>query len=379
MFTVLLVSKLTPQIKSLISYLKLQISVCHTHSAQEAALLFRNRTVDAILIEGDQDTKFIMDSLDRLCMQHIPVPIIIYSAQRAPEFAIEVMKRGVDDYVFKTKDFDQLRITLLATIQKRYSFRTSKPTSATEQIIDELRGESKKVSDIQRFIATCAPANETVMLYGESGTGKTFIARLIHKYSLRRENQFRIVNCAAIPEALMESELFGSEVGAFTGAIKRKGVFTRAHRGTLLLDELGDLPLTSQAKLLQVLDESRYTPLGSEHEFAVDVRFISATNKTIMQMIKDGEFRADLYYRMAVLSYTVPPLRERVEDIPTLAWHFLRTRDNNESTYFTPAAIDKMMAYAWPGNIRELKNCVIRAAVQSGGDRISARCISFDV
>ena len=374
----MLIAQPTPEAQSLLSYLQIHINVYVAHSNRETASIFSRKNIDVVLIAEDRDPQFIFRSLDWVYTRNITTaPVVVYTAQDNPETIIAIMKKGIDDYLLKTINLEQLQASLVLCMQKRPSLhrRHSEDTDTEEEEIGKLHGISEETKRTRALIRKFATTDATVMLYGESGTGKTLVARLIHEYSNRRNNNFCSINCAAIPETLMESELFGSEVGAFTGAVKRRGVFARAHRGTLFLDELGDFSLVSQSKILQAIEEKRYSPLGSEREFAVDIRFISATNKNITEMIEKREFRLDLYYRMAILSHTITPLRERPEDIIPIAWHTLRS--NNDNKFFSTSAIDKLTCHSWPGNIRELKNCIIRASIMSDGNRISAPDILF--
>ena len=215
-------------------------------------------------------------------------------------------------------------------------------------------------------VVKVAPTESTVLIIGESGTGKELIATSIHKHSNRKEKPIVSLNCAAIPEGLLESELFGHEKGAFTGATSaKKGRFEQAHGGTLFLDEIGDMPLSTQAKVLRVLQEREFTRVGGTRSLQVDVRFIAATNKNLQEMTERGEFREDLYYRLNVFSLYLPPLRERSEDIPLLVNHSLKKI--SKDTRMSPAALHVLMGYDWPGNIRELQNVMERASVMSDG------------
>jgi two-component system response regulator GlrR len=229
----------------------------------------------------------------------------------------------------------------------------------------------KQVLEVVSHIAT---AESTVYIHGESGTGKELIARAIHFASERREKPFVAVNCAALPEALLESELFGHEKGAFTGAIKTsRGLFVQADQGTIFLDEIGDMPLSIQAKLLRVLQERQFHPVGGEGPVQVDVRVIVATNKNLEEGVRQGLFREDLYYRIHVIPIVIPPLRERREDIPILADHFLKkhgTAMNKEVKSLTPAAMQRLMLHNWPGNVRELENTIEYAVAMARDDVI---------
>lgn len=230
------------------------------------------------------------------------------------------------------------------------------------QLFPEIIGQSRAVRGVLSQIMKVAPTDSTVLISGESGTGKELVATSIFTHSLRKDSPFIKLNCVAIPEGLLESELFGHEKGAFTGAAGRKvGKFEMANGGTIFLDEIGDMPLTTQAKILRVLQEREFERVGGTRSITVDVRFIVATNKNLAKMLKEGQFREDLYYRINVLSLHLPPLRERKEDIPLLADHFLQ--NGPKSAQISSTALQLLMAYSWPGNVRELQNTVERAAV----------------
>jgi transcriptional regulator with PAS, ATPase and Fis domain len=228
-------------------------------------------------------------------------------------------------------------------------------------------GESPRMQEVFQLLELAAPTDATVLLLGETGTGKELIARAIHQNSPRREGPFVVVNCAAIPETLLESDLFGHERGAFTGAAQRKiGRFAAAHGGTIFLDEIGELPPALQAKILRVIQYKEFEPLGSTQTHRVDVRIIAATNRSLWEEVREGRFREDLFYRLNVVSITLPPLRQRPEDIPLLAQYFfdLYTRKNQRSIRgLEPAVLARLQAYHWPGNIRELENVIERAVI----------------
>lgn len=252
----------------------------------------------------------------------------------------------------------------------RRMHKALKPGKQIEQVV----GASVPMQDVFDQVHQVAPSRTTVLLRGESGTGKEVIARAIHKLSARKDEAFVCVNCAALTESLLESELFGHEKGSFTGAQgQRKGRFEMAHGGTLFLDEIGDISASFQAKLLRVLQEREFERVGGSVAVKVDVRLILATNRDLERMVKAGEFRADLYYRINVVSIQLPPLRERRDDIPAMAIHFLDrfNRDNRRKAQFSPAAMRVLTSCYWPGNVRELENCVERTATMAHGDVIS--------
>jgi transcriptional regulator with PAS, ATPase and Fis domain len=237
-------------------------------------------------------------------------------------------------------------------------------------------GESPLMQEIFEMLALAAPTDATVLLLGETGTGKELIGRAIHRNSVRRAGPFIVVNCAAIPENLLESDLFGHERGAFTGAVNRKaGRFALAHGGTILLDEIGELPISIQAKILRVLQFKEFEPLGSPKTQKVDVRIIAATNRSLADEVREGRFREDLFYRLNVVTLTLPPLRRRLEDIPILAYYFFETytqKNKRSIKAIDPLALDLLKAYNWPGNIRELENIMERAVIFCTGPTLTA-------
>jgi len=246
------------------------------------------------------------------------------------------------------------------------------------QLFPEIIGQSKAMRGVLSQIMKVAPTDSTVLISGESGTGKELVATSIFTHSLRKDSPFIKLNCVAIPEGLLESELFGHEKGAFTGAAGRKvGKFEMANGGTIFLDEIGDMPLTTQAKILRVLQEREFERVGGTRSITVDVRFIVATNKNLAKMLKEGQFREDLYYRINVLSLHLPPLRERKEDIPLLADHFLQ--NGPKSAQISSTALQLLMAYSWPGNVRELQNTVERADVMCENGTIEVNSLPQNI
>jgi len=314
-----------------------------------------------------------MDGIElmRRAKEIVPdIAVIIITAYGSIPTAIAAMKDGAYDYIEKPfcperaellikkvvehQELVEENIALRQHLEERYRF---------ENII----GKSHKMQQVFEVVRTVAKANATVLISGDSGTGKELIARAIHNQSPRRDKPFVAVSCAALPESLLESELFGHEKGAFTGAIARKkGKFEFANKGTLFLDEIGEMSANIQVHLLRVLEEKEFTRVGGNELIKVDVRLISATNKDLKKAIERGEFREDLYYRLNVVSIELPPLRERVEDIPLLAQHFLAkfaAENEKEVTGFAPEAMDFLLNYRWPGNVRELENAIERAVI----------------
>jgi len=313
--------------------------------------------------------------MEELHLIHPDMPVIILTAHGSIESAVEAMKRGAFTYLTKPFDSRELILQIERALEK---------TKLTGEIkrLRELLGEkynftnivakSEAMRNILDQVARIAGTDSTVAIYGPSGTGKELIAKAIHIASPRKDYPFLAINCAAIPESLLESELFGYEKGAFTGAERRtRGLFTRADKGTLLLDEIGDMPFSIQAKLLRVLQERIFFPLGSDQPVSVDVRVIAATNKDLKDEVRAGRFREDLFYRIHVIPIELPALKNRKEDIPSLVEHFIKKygdRLGKEIKSVTPAAMRKLMLYDWPGNVRELENIIEYAVVMTDTD-----------
>ena len=296
--------------------------------------------------------------------------VILMTAFGTTETAIEAMKFGAFDYILKPFDIPQMRglveraLEVSRMMKKMVSLPDREETSVAEET---LVGSSPAMQQVYKMIGQVAATEVTVLLRGESGTGKEMVARAIYHHSRRGDKPFLPVNCAAIPETLLESELFGHEKGAFTGALTRRvGRFEQCHGGTLFLDEIGDMTPATQAKILRVLQDGQFERLGGSERITSDVRVIVATNKDLEKAIREGTFRQDLYYRLKVVTLQLPPLRERKEDIPELVRYFLqrfRVDVNREVLDISPKALEKLMRYHWPGNVRELENAVKRALV----------------
>ncbi|KPJ71495.1 hypothetical protein AMJ52_08490 [candidate division TA06 bacterium DG_78] len=295
---------------------------------------------------------------------------IILTGYGTVESAVEAMRCGAYDYINKPINLDELEL-LIERIYKEQTLH-QELAALRDEIKEDVKFESfvadsKKMKDVLALISRVAKSNSTALLLGQSGTGKELVARLIHEASPRKNNRFIAISCAALPETLLESELFGYERGAFSGAEKRKiGKFELAHRGTLFLDEIGDLPLSIQVKLLRVLQEFTFERLGSNTPINVDVRLISATNQDLKKKIADGTFREDLYYRLNVITIEIPPLKDRREDIKPLTAHSIKKfsrKHNKQVKGITKDALSHLMRYDWPGNVRELENVIERAVV----------------
>ena len=346
-------------------------------TAQEGLDLFRRESPHLVLLD------VVMPGLDGLAVlkmireENARVPVIMLTGTKTVKTAVEAMKLGAADYLTKPFDVEELRLVvgkaletgelerevlqLRAQVAKRYSFHS-------------LIGKSSAMQEIYSKIEQLADTKATVLITGESGTGKELVARALHYNSARRDKPFIAINSAALPETLIESELFGHEKGSFTDAQARRiGQFELAHGGTLFLDEIGDLSPATQAKLLRVLQEREFNRVGGTQPIKVDVRIITATNKHLEELVKREAFREDLYYRINVVVLHLPPLRDRREDIPLLAQHILarRTEDGGQIQQdFTKDALELLTAYTWPGNVRELENVIEQALIWSNGKPI---------
>jgi DNA-binding NtrC family response regulator len=314
------------------------------------------------------------------------VPVIVMTAFGTVENAVDAMKSGAADFLLKPFSLDQLTAVVNKALEirtLREENRQLKEELGRKYRWDNIIGRSPGMQQIFATVMRVAPSRATVLLAGESGVGKDLIARAIHYHSPRKDRPFVKINCTALPENLMESELFGYEKGAFTGAnISKPGKFELADTGTVMLDEIGDVPPNIQVKLLRVLQEREFERLGSNKTLHIDVRVIAATNRDLRVALEDGTFREDLYYRLNVVPIEILPLRERKEDIPYLARHFVEklAPDTGGRVYgITDDAIDKLMQYSWPGNVRELENVIERSIVMATGEKLDTDDIRLDM
>jgi len=308
------------------------------------------------------------------------VPVIIMTAYSSVESAVSAIKDGAYDYLTKPLDFDKLKLSLeraMEHINLKEENRLLKENLGISFDRRNIIGRSSAMTKLLETVALVAPSEATVLITGESGTGKELIAGAIHFNSGRKDGPFVKINCAAITDTLLESELFGHEKGSFTGAERRKeGRFIQANGGSILLDEISEMPLAMQVKLLRVLQEREITRVGGENAVKTDVRVIAATNRDLKEMVNSGAFREDLYYRLNVVSLNTPPLRERREDIPLLAQNYLAIfagKNRKKIKGFTPEAMDGIVKYVWPGNVRELMNAVERAVVLARADYLDEK------
>ncbi len=342
-----------------------------------ASQVFDLAILDLQLVYSDGIT--LMEELHRT---NPGMPVIILTAHGSIESAVDAMKRGAFTYLTKPFDARELILHVEHALENR---RLSSEIDRLKGLLSErydfqnIVARSASMQTVLEAVSRIAKTESTVYIRGESGTGKELIARALHLASNRKEKSFIAINCAAIPETLLESELFGHEKGAFTGAVKStKGLFSQAHEGSIFLDEIGDMPLAIQAKFLRVLQERQFYPVGGEQPLDVDVRVIVATNKNLEDRVKEGLFREDLYYRIHVIPVVLPPLRERRDDIPVLADHFLKKfcgEMNKKIKGFAPQALRRLMLHDWPGNVRELENTVEYAVAMTGQDVIAEELI----
>jgi len=340
---------------------------------REALAIFRSSGIDLVIADLRMPEMGGLDLLIALRELQSDVPVIVVTAHGTIETAVAAMKHGAFDYVLRPFDMDVL---LLAVDRALNSVVIARQNAYLRQEMnrgwDAFVGTSKPMQALYQLIQRAGPSKASVLISGETGTGKELAARALHNASPRREQLFVPINCAAIPADLLEGELFGHEKGAFTGAQKdRVGKFELADGGTLFLDEITEMPIALQAKLLRVLQENVIERLGSNRAIPLDLRVIAATNRDAAEAVRSGKLREDLYYRINVITLHLPPLRERLDDIPVLVRHFIeKFRGRSGADGIAPAVIERLQAYAWPGNVRELENLVERATILSGSDRV---------
>ncbi len=336
-----------------------------------------HQEIDAVLLDVNLPTISGLDLLKQCKLNDIEIPIIMISGFISTENAMEAMREGAFEYLTKPFEIQKLIDTVnKAAIHKRTPARKDEdPVELTAAELDEIVGKSPEIVEIAKLVGQVAKSDAAILIFGESGTGKELIARAIHRNSRRRNKPFLSVNCAALAETLLESELFGHEKGAFTGAYyKRLGKFEQANGGTIFLDEIADMSMLTQSKLLRVLQEKKFERVGGNESIEVDVRVVAATNKSLVQCMKEGSFRVDLFYRLKVVSVYVPPLRERKGDISLLAEHFIEfysRKLNKNIKGMAKPALQMLQKYAWPGNVRELENNVQTACVMTKNELLN--------
>jgi len=327
-----------------------------------------------------------MEALEKIKKLNPAIPIIIMTAYSSVDKAVEAMKLGAYDYLTKPLNFDDLKLTIERAMSHLHLTRENadlKKKLSTDTGFSRIISTSPAMEAVMETARIAAPTDATILITGDSGTGKELFARAIHDQSPRKTSKLVSINCTALNETLLESELFGHEKGAFTGADKKRdGLFLHADKGTVFLDEIGDIPPSMQAKLLRAIQEREIQRIGSDRPIRIDVRIIVATNKHLEQEVKEGRFREDLFYRLNVIHIRIPALKERPDDIPLLAQYFLtRFSQKNRKRFkgFTPVAMDALVKHPWPGNVRELENAVERAVILSMGQYISEKDLPADV
>jgi putative PEP-CTERM system response regulator len=353
-------------------------------NAEEAFAQVKAHSPDVILLDIILPDLDGLKVLERIKQSDPDIIVIMITATKTVKTAVEAMKLGANDYVTKPFDIDELRLIItraLSTkaLEQEVKYRREEMDKSFD--FGNIIGKSKGMKEIFKVVKQIADSKSTVLIMGESGTGKELISRAVHYNSNRKNYPFVTINCAAIPETLIESELFGHEKGAFTNAIERKlGRFEVAHQGTLFLDEIGELSLMTQAKILRFLEEKEFNRVGGSKTIKVDVRLITATNKDLNQLIKKGSFREDLYYRIHVVPITIPPLRERKEDILLLTDYFINkfNIENNKNVKgIDKEALEMILQYEWPGNVRELENLIERVIALTSNEYIKVNELPF--
>jgi two-component system response regulator AtoC len=352
-------------------------------NGREALEILRGNPVDLVITDMRMPEMDGIELLTRLREDGVQVPVIVITAHGSVESAVEAMKRGASDYILRPFDIDALELVIEralngAEVARQNSFMREELNRGWDAFV----GTGSAMRAVYELIRQVAPTKASVMISGETGTGKELAARAVHNASPRGDRLFVPINCAAIPAEILEAELFGYEKGAFTGAVKERiGKFELANEGTLFLDEITEMPIALQAKLLRVLQESSIERLGSNRSIPLDIRVIAACNRNPREAIRDGRLREDLYYRINVMAIDLPPLRERKEDIPDLASHFIAKHSHrgNMTRLLDTGVISRLQAYAWPGNVRELENMVERALVLCGSGPLRAEHFPLDL
>lgn len=338
------------------------------------------KPVDAVLMDVRMANIGGIEALKQIRIHNPAIPVIIMTAYSSVDTAVEAMKLGAYDYLTKPLNFDELKLTLERSLEHMTLIKENqylKERLSEDSSLSNIIGRSQPLHELVDMVKTVSSTEATILISGESGTGKELFAKAIHANSHRRNGSLVTVNCAALTDTLLESELFGHEKGAFTGADKRRdGRFMQANGGTIFLDEIGEMPLPMQAKLLRAIQEREIQRVGSDKALKVDVRIIAATNRDLLKEAEKGTFREDLYYRLNVVNLWIPSLRERSEDVSLLADFFLKKyskRNRKQMKGFTPVAMDMLVKYGWPGNVRELENAIERAVILSTSEFVSEK------
>jgi len=363
-----------------------QLRVLTASTAAEGLKLLREEIPHVVLLDIRLGMQSGLDLFQQIHEIDPKALVIFITGHGTTDTAIEAMKIGAFDYLVKPLDFDQLHQAIdqaLKIGRLMHSAAAIDDDSSTDESSDRLVGNGPSMQLICKQIGRVAPQDVNVLVLGESGTGKELVARALYQHSRRNQAPFLAINCAAIPETLLESELFGHEKGAFTGADRRRiGKFEQCHHGTLFLDEVGDMPLATQAKILRLLQDGQFQRVGGNETLSVDVRVIAATNQNLDVMIEDGRFRRDLYYRLRGVTLHLPPLRERLDDIPELAHYFLFRFNRQLGTAvqsISQEALERLQAYRWPGNIRELQSVIRESLIVSTGPTLLPEFLSIEL
>jgi DNA-binding NtrC family response regulator len=361
------------------------LEVLTARTARQGIEMVQRRQPDAVLLDVRLADMSGLEAFDRIRQIDPRLPVIIITAFASTETAIEAMKRGAFEYLLKPVDFHQIQDVVNRAIELRRLTRVPAVFNGTAQsvpadsLVDRIVGHAGSMQEVYKAIGRIAPQDVTVLILGESGTGKELVARALYQHSRRGRSLFLTINCAAIPETLLESELFGHERGAFTGAERQRvGKFEQAHQGTLFLDEIGDMSGATQAKVLRLLQEQRFERIGGNETIQTDVRLIAATNKNLDQAVTKGNFRQDLLYRLNGFTIRLPALRERREDLPALIEYFIKQFNpalGKQVHAVSPEATRLLEEHCWPGNVRELQSTIKYALVHAVGDILTPSCL----
>jgi two-component system nitrogen regulation response regulator GlnG len=358
------------------------LGVISAGTAREGIELVRTKRPDVVILDIRLPDMSGLDAYDRIRALDPRLPVIMITAYARTETAIEAMRRGAYEYLLKPVDLRVLKEVVSRALEVSRLSRVPavvQESHAEDLSADHIVGNSIAMQEIYKAIGRVAPQDATVLLWGESGTGKELVARAIYHYSQRAGEPFLAINCAALPESLLESELFGHERGAFTGADQRRiGKFEQVNGGTIFLDEIGDMTPATQAKALRLLQQQQFERVGGNETISTNVRIIAATNQDLPAMVEQGRFRQDLYYRLSGFTIRLPPLREHRDDLPLLADHFIRLCNlelKKEVRSITPEAFFALEQHHWPGNVREFQSAIKYAMLQAGGDVITVDCL----
>ncbi len=354
-----------------------EFTVDSAHNGLEALEKVAKGNYDMLILDIKMPKMNGIEVLQRVKETHPDIDVIMITGLNEIETAVQAMKLGAFDYLPKPFDPEEFELVVARAFERRELLQENlhlKSEVSAKYSFENIIGSSSSMQQVYRLVARCAPTNSTVLIRGESGTGKELIARAIHYNSLRKDRPFVTVDCASLSENLLESELFGHVKGAFTGAVSNKaGLLDSANGGTLFLDEIGNISLSTQAKLLRFIEEREFKAVGDTQSHSVNIRLITATNKDLEAMVAAGDFRNDLYYRINIFPLEIPPLRDRQEDIPALAFHFLKLFSkemDRKVTEFSTGAMNLLMNHDWPGNVRELENAVHRAVILTSDETI---------